>query len=221
MQKQKEVRDFFPDIEQWRTVEEFINWFEKGLALLRQNSSEVAVEVLLRKLDSQRQNTAKRVMEEVYALYNLLFDRKQEFIGCQVRNVLGSQSYDVELKGHPKYKYIEIVSSCDGEKDAIERKQMLSPDWESPLVVLESPQFCITSIVCQIENALKKKLGKNCYTNEYALLVVFDAERVLIPPYQNELKRQLAAKSWPFGVFQDVFIVGTAANEKTYKLKNP
>lgn len=221
MKKQKEVRDFFPDIEQWRTVEEFMNWFEIGLTLLRKHAGDVETEVLMRKLDSQRKNTAKRVMEEVYALYNLLFDRKHEFIGCQVRNILGSQSYDVELQGHPKYKYIEIVSSCDGKQDAMERKQRLSPNWESPVTVLESPQSCVAPIVVQIENALKKKLEKNCYTDEYALLIVFDAERVLIKPYQDELKKQLEAKSWTFGVFQDIFIVGTAANEKTYKLKHP
>ena len=201
----KELKDIFPQAQCWRTVPEFLVWYEKGVQKLRLSVKELQKEVLLRTRDSEQNPTAKRLSEEISPLYNVL-KRIPEFASCKVKSNWGNQPFDVEIKGHPLFDRIEIVSATENRDSADERKRML----EEPEVTMKCTALDIANIapiVDKIEKTIERKKSKN-YQGTYALIVSFNNETILCPPYEKEFEKQIRIKNIQLGIFKKIFITG-------------
>lgn len=112
------------EIEQFRTTSEFIQWIDSKLELFRKHREQIKKQELLRK------GISKQFWGEVYPLYLLL--KKQTLIDgqFQVKNTLGSQSYDAEIKysdskEHPINR-LEFTEAKDGHDLHLRMKSFIA-----------------------------------------------------------------------------------------------
>ncbi|WP_428054638.1 hypothetical protein [Candidatus Avelusimicrobium facis] len=200
-----ELRNIFPEPERKRSVNEFVEWYEKGVQELQKNPSLFRQEILSSKRDSKNCPTAKRLKEETGALYNLLKDTSFGFRSCFVEPNWGNQPFDVKIDGHKQYKYVEIVSV-----GAFQEKETENSFKTFGLEVVDP-------IVHNIEKAIEHKKGKN-YGQHYALLVYYNNEQILAKPWREKLCKQLMQKNISHGCFIDIFITGFSMGASVLKL---
>lgn len=211
----EELRNIFTEPEKERNVPEFLKWYENGVKEIRKKPCSYEEEVLLRKRDSENLPTAKRLAEEISPLYNLLFDSSSGLTNCKITSRWGNQKFDVEVKGHPRYKFIEIVTAGENRETAETRKRMLfCKD------VINNVESCglevVSPVACEIEKAILDKIKKN-YGPGYILLVSYNNEKLLPEPWKKELFRQLEEKNIPQGCFEDIFITGFSMGDPIWK----
>ena len=88
------------EIETFRTPSEYILWFDSYLETIICDRTHREA-ILLHK------GIFKQFHEELFPLYSLLKHKQHEWNESRFRNVLGNQSYDVEIENH-KMAYLEI-----------------------------------------------------------------------------------------------------------------
>jgi hypothetical protein len=98
------------EISQPRTAEEFIGWFEKKLAITNERRE-------LRGQLLRHEGIAKILYEELFPLYNLLKNKKDDWKKEKFKPVIGNQNYDVEVYTDRKDvpQYIEITTATMNE----------------------------------------------------------------------------------------------------------
>jgi hypothetical protein len=111
------------EIEQFRTTLEFIQWVDLKLKLFKKYRRQIKEQELLRK------GISKQFWGEVYPLYLLL--KKQTLIEgqFQVKNIIGSQSYDAEIKYSDNKTHLinrlEFTEAKDGHDLHLRMKQFI------------------------------------------------------------------------------------------------
>ena len=107
------------EISQLRTPQEYVNWFEKKLAITKKLKEELGIQNLLHK------GIAKDFYEELFPLYRLLQNKLKEWKGMKFKPVIGGhKSYDVEVsnckKDSPSYIEITVTDFDEAEKARME-----------------------------------------------------------------------------------------------------
>jgi hypothetical protein len=102
------------EIQQDRTPDEFIAWFEGFLERARV-ARDCRRQILL------RQGIAKPVYEEVFPLYRLLEYKRTAWAGRRFRNVLGNQPFDVSATpaGPGVFSQLEITTAGNNQAEAL------------------------------------------------------------------------------------------------------
>ena len=97
------------EIETFRSPSEYIRWFNSHLETIGRDRT-------YREEALQHKGFWKQFYEELFPLYSLLKHKQTEWNKSRIRNILGNQSYDVEIENN-RLKYIEIGTTefDDGE----------------------------------------------------------------------------------------------------------
>ncbi|MDD5772768.1 MAG: hypothetical protein PHX78_04790 [bacterium] len=138
------------EIEQFRTIPEFNQWIESKLVLLKKYYKKIRKQELL------REGISKQFWEEVYPLYRLL--KKQTLLGgnFKVKNIIGSQPYDVEIKYLDCNKHIinklEFTEAKDGRDSSLRMEKFV-----------ETGSVSLTG---EIKFSGTKKLGRKIYISD-------------------------------------------------------
>ncbi|MDQ8205717.1 hypothetical protein [Pelagicoccus sp. SDUM812003] len=174
------------EIEQFRTPQEFIAWFERFLHKTFVDRK-YKKEILLRK------GIAKEVYEEVFPVYRLLQIFGDNWDSLKFRNLVGDQNYDVEVEGDDSepFKYIEITAADmnyeenlrmeyflkHGSVSSIGRVSVTGTKRTGQEIVVESEARHSTEIVVDkikgMVSSVEKKVEKD-YPDRTALLVYID-----------------------------------------------
>lgn len=212
------------EIQTFRTPADFIRWFEAYLERTRVDRRYKS-EILLRK------GIAKEVYEEVYPLYRMLQFFGEEWKDCRFRNVLGDQSFDVEVTGDgkPPFQFIEITGADLNHEEHLRMQYLVEHGRVSAIGKVScngtektgqrisvSDDYCLREEVNQkkklgIEEAITSKAKKD-YPEATVLLVYFD-DYVAFSDEDDQKEMEDFIESlgdhWE-SEFTELFIVGTS-----------
>ena len=105
------------EIEIFRRPSEYIHWFESHLETTGR-------ERVYREEALQHKGVFKRFYEELFPLYSLLKHKQHTWDGFRLRNVLGNQSYDVEIENN-RMAYLEIGTTEFDEVELFRMQEFL------------------------------------------------------------------------------------------------
>jgi hypothetical protein len=200
----KELRDVLNDMDKERMPKEFICWLETAIAELERNPSLYEEEVLLKRKDSQREDTAKKFREEICSLLNFL-KCNPEYIVNKLKYNPGDEPYDVVVIGSSSIEKIEIVSATSNSESAQQDKELLKKG--STVKALPNVEQVVNDLIASIATVLAKKVAKD-YQGKYALIIGFDDSSLTATPFKKAFLNKLGEKVWKKGNFVDVFVVG-------------
>jgi len=96
------------NISQWRTPDEFINWFERQLDNIKNSIGDSERTILLHR------GRAKVFYEELFPLYRLLQWKGKEWFNVKFRPVLGNQNFDIQIESEKSDVPGHIEITCMG-----------------------------------------------------------------------------------------------------------
>lgn len=212
------------EIEQDRTPDEFVVWFDGVLERTRGDEG-------LRRQILLRQGIAKPIYEEVFPLYRLLAHRRAEWRTRRFRNVLGNQPYDVSATPAVAgaFSYIEITTADIDEAEALRMEVFAergtvssigSVSWTGTkrtgrTVEISDDMQLHSDLVekkrHQIVAAIERKCQRS-YANATALLVYFDDYVAFADPDDQPVMQEILAATravWR-PMFCALYIVGAS-----------
>jgi len=200
----------------FRTPAEYLDWFD-SLVGTAKRVGEDKENALLHK------GPYKVLFEEIFPTASLLRRKSQEWTNSRFRNVLGNQTYDVEVQNN-LLNYIEITCTDfdDGERFRMLKLlnmgyvsaagTVLRDDKDRPVDIVEDAR-CTDEVVDERLNLIVKAINKKAekkYPDKTGLLVYFDDFSVILRDcdlvrLKNALKE--TRSKWA-SVFEAVFLVG-------------
>lgn len=191
-----------PEIQTPRRPHIFLEWFE---ALLRRihaiNDDQLNRQVLT------RAGIAKQMYEELFPLYRLLQEKRNEWASISVRNVLGNQAGDVEIISHGADsgkipEKLEITYAVSGRDHMLRMGHLADHGWTSmsgPLSELGQGGQKITRIevgcsaveekVAEVFKLVRRRIGdkvKKKYGQKTGLVVYIEDDGT----FQHSIKHQ-------------------------------
>jgi len=177
------------EVETFRTPSLFLSWFSEKLERVRLDRS-MREDALLHR------GQFKEFYEEMFPLFSLLRSKAAEWASSEFKNILGDQSYDVEVKNNHALRYLEIGSTIfdDGERfrmlefidigsvDSIARIERDSNRRPTGLEDTGLPRLrdeMVNERLLLIERVIKKKSAKP-YPAGTGLIVYYDDSSIEI-----------------------------------------
>lgn len=193
------------EIQRARTPEEFIAWFEQYLNGPGSDNQH-REQILLRR------GIAKTMYEEVFPLYRLLQHQREQWANRTFRNVIGSQSYDVEVAPTDggSFSKIEITVADADQAEALRMEEFVAKGHVSALgpvtwtgtkrtgrsVTISDDAQSHVELVrrkrAQIQTAAARKCAWD-YPTHTALLISFDDYVAFADPDDTTVMEELLA----------------------------
>ncbi|MCK5312091.1 MAG: hypothetical protein KAJ62_08275 [Desulfobacteraceae bacterium] len=208
------------EIEILRRPSEYIQWFDSHLKTTGRDQA-------YREGVLQHEGIFKQFYEELFPLFSLLKHKKQEWKDSRFRNVLGSQSYDVEIENHA-LAYLEIGTT---EFDGIELFRMreftkngnvsllgrpMRDHKHRPIAIEDegrSHNELVQETVDSISALIKSKSKKN-YPNGTGLIVYYDDSSSMFNENDNQVLCDCVDSLKPNWTctFDAIYLVGPRGN---------
>ncbi len=204
------------EISIFRRPSEFIKWFGSHLETTGRDRAD-------REDALQHKGIFKQFYEEVFPLYSLLKHKQRDWSNSRFRNVLGSQSYDVEIENN-RLTYLEIGTT---EFDDVELFRMREFVEDGHVSLLGKPrrdernrpiaiqgearphEEIVRERMDSILAMIKSKSEKN-YPNATGLVVYYDDFSIMFNENDNEVLSSGvdALKSKWKCTFDAIYLVG-------------
>lgn len=205
------------EIERFRKPSEYIQWFESHLETTGRDRA-------FREAGLQHKGIFKQFYEELFPLYSLLKHKKQEWNESRFRNVLGNQSYDVEIENH-RMAYLEIGTTEFDEVELFRMREFLDKgyvsligkvardDRDKPISVqdeMHSYAEIVQETVDSVSARIESKSAKNVYPAKTGLIVYYDDYTIGYNQEDIDLLRSAVDRLKPKwkGTFDTVYLVG-------------
>lgn len=208
------------EIEIFRRPSEYIQWFDSHLETTGRDRAH-------RREALQHKGIFKQFYEELFPLYSLLKHKQQEWKESRFRNVLGNQSYDVEID-HNALAYLEIGTTEFDDVELFRMREFLENGHVSLLgrprrdqrhhpIAIEDEARPHNEIaqetVDSISVLIKSKSEKN-YPNATGLIVYYDDFSIMFNENDNQVLRYCVDSlkpKWKF-TFDAIYLVGPRGN---------
>jgi len=209
------------EIETFRSPSEYVQWFKSHLETIGRDRT-------YREEALQHKGFWKKFYEELFPLYSLLNHKQAEWIESRLRNVIGDQSYDVEIQsntlthleiGTTEFDYVEVFRMREfSDKGYVSVLGKPKRNRKNRLVAIEDEarphdnivQERIESIVTLIESKSAKK-----YPAATGLVVYYDDSSIMFDEVDNEAIRSRVdglRPKWE-STFDVVYLVGPRGDQ--------
>jgi len=203
-------------IEIFRTPSEYIQWFTSLLEAIRSDRTQNEAALL-------HEGIYKQLYEELFPLYSLLKNKQQEWNESLFRNVLGNQSYDVEIKNN-SIAYLEIATTDydDGEllrmhkflaNKYVSLSGKITRDDKNRPISIEDEMRSHEGIVRESRESISKRIeskSEKVYQDNTGLIVYFDDYVTQYDQDDYNMLRSAVDELKPKwnGTFEAVYLVG-------------
>ena len=199
-----------------RRPSEYIQWFESHLETTGRDRA-------FREDALQHKGIFKQFYEELFPLYSLLKCKQREWNDSRFRNVLGSQSYDVEIENN-SMSYLEIGTTEFDDVELLRMRVFLDNGYVSlvgkperdnrnrPVAIQDearSHEEIVRETMDSISALIESKSEKD-YPDTTGLVVYYDDFSIVFDEDDNEMLRSGIDRLKPKWkcTFDAVYLVG-------------
>jgi len=201
----------------FRSPAEYTQWFESHLQTTGRDRT-------YREEALQHKGIFKQFYEELFPLYSLLKLKQKQWRKSRFRNVLGNQSYDVEVKGNA-LAYLEIATTDFDEGELFRWREFLANGYVSAIGRITRDNkgrmdriedearphnVLVQESVAAITARMNDKSAKSGYPRDTGLVVYYDDYKVRYEEEDYNLLRSTVEGlkcTWTT-TFVSVFLVG-------------
>lgn len=181
------------EIETFRRPSEYIQWFKSHLETIGRDRN-------YREEALQHKGFWKQFYEELFPLYSLLKHKRIKWNESRFRNVLGNQSYDVEIENNT-LKYLEIGTTEFDDVELFRMKEFIKKghvnllgkpkrDERNRPIAIEDEARRHDDIVRETMDsisALIKSKSEKSYPNATGLIVYYDDFPIMFNEGDNKV----------------------------------